>query len=211
VYIGLQVKCRIFLSYINESWKFVIDFRKTLKYKISWKSVQGKPRFFHSDGQTDITKPLTVAFRNFANSSDPVMKLQICHIIISEVDRDKQRFYDMRRQKFVRGMKRTLQNHYWAVVPVHPPTFLHADGFTYLIHCWQHQTVHVQRKYIHIEQDRTNKPPAGFPYSPSPSHQSREHGLCSKQYLLSGIVIKTQVVTMCNARWYLLLSPSIHM
>jgi len=31
--------------------------------------------------QTDTTKPLTVAFRNFANSSDPAMKLQICHII----------------------------------------------------------------------------------------------------------------------------------
>ena len=81
MYIGLQVKCRIFLSDINESWKFLIDFRKTIKYKFSWKSVQGKPRFFHADGQTDVTKLLTVVFRNFANSSEPVMKLQMCHII----------------------------------------------------------------------------------------------------------------------------------
>lgn len=46
--------------------------------------------FSHSDGQTDVTKLLTVAIRNFANSS------KICHIL-----------------------------------PVHPPTFLHSDVFTY--------------------------------------------------------------------------------
>jgi hypothetical protein len=37
--------------------------------------------FFHSDGRTDVTKLLTVAFRNFANSSKTEMKLEICQAI----------------------------------------------------------------------------------------------------------------------------------
>ena len=73
------------------------------------------------------------------------------------------------------------------------------------------ETVHVQRKYIHMKQARTNKSPAGFAYSPSPSHQSRKHGLWSKHYLWSGTVIKTQVVTVWIARWYLLLRLSLYM
>jgi hypothetical protein len=35
----------------------------------------GEAEVFHANGQTDVKKLLTVAFRNFAKSSKPVMKL----------------------------------------------------------------------------------------------------------------------------------------
>jgi hypothetical protein len=41
----------------------------------------GEAEFFHADVETAVTKLLTVAFRNSANSSKSVMKLQIRHII----------------------------------------------------------------------------------------------------------------------------------
>jgi hypothetical protein len=48
----------------------VTDFRKILRYQISFKSVNWEPSFYadgRKDGQTDMTKIL-VAFRNFANA-----------------------------------------------------------------------------------------------------------------------------------------------
>jgi hypothetical protein len=207
VYIGLQGKCRIFLSDNNESWKFVIDFRKTLKYK-------RKPRFFHSDGRTDMTKPLTVAFRNFANSPAPVMKLQICHIIYLWSGQRQAEILRYATPEIRAGHEEDVEKPPLSNRSCASTRFLTRicvyvfDTLLAASDCTRRAQIH---SYSARQNKQTNKPPAGFVYSPSPIHQSREHGLCSKQYLLSGIVMKTQVVTMCNARWYLLLSLSIHM
>jgi hypothetical protein len=51
----------VFLSYFNKSWTFSTDFRKILKLKISWKSVQREPSCsMRTDRQTDMTKPTVV-------------------------------------------------------------------------------------------------------------------------------------------------------
>jgi hypothetical protein len=49
----LQVKYRLFFSDFTETWTFSANFRKIIKYNISWKSVQWEPELFHADGQTD--------------------------------------------------------------------------------------------------------------------------------------------------------------
>jgi len=60
--------CRVFLSDFNGTWIFVTEFRKTLKYEISWKSVQWEQSCSRRTvRQADMTN-LTVAFRNFSKA-----------------------------------------------------------------------------------------------------------------------------------------------
>ena len=43
MYAGLHVKYLLFMSDFNKTWIFSIDFRKILKYQISWKSFRWEP------------------------------------------------------------------------------------------------------------------------------------------------------------------------
>ena len=52
IYIGLYVTYLLFSSDFNETWIFLIDFWKMLKYQILWKSFQWELSCFHVDKQT---------------------------------------------------------------------------------------------------------------------------------------------------------------
>ena len=66
IYIGLQVKCHFFLSEFNETWTFLADFRKILKYQISWKFFQCEPGCStRMGGRTDRSDEAIVRFSQF--------------------------------------------------------------------------------------------------------------------------------------------------
>ena len=65
--IAVHVKRLLLLSDFNETWIFLTDFRKMLRFHIWRKSVQWETELFHTDGHTDMRK-LIVAFRSFANA-----------------------------------------------------------------------------------------------------------------------------------------------
>jgi hypothetical protein len=78
MHIGLHIKRPLFLSYFNETWIFSIEFRKILKYQISWKSAQWEPSSrMKTDRQTYMTQVI-VTFRNFSkvpkNDEETVLK-----------------------------------------------------------------------------------------------------------------------------------------
>jgi hypothetical protein len=67
MYIGLHVKYPLFLSDFNETSHISKDFRKSLKYQISRKSVQYEPSWcMRTDGR--IRRKRVVALRHFTNA-----------------------------------------------------------------------------------------------------------------------------------------------
>jgi hypothetical protein len=72
MYIGLHVKYPLFLSNFNEILIFSTDFRKIIKYQISWKSVLCDPiSSMRTDRRLYMMK-LIVTLRNFANAPNTV-------------------------------------------------------------------------------------------------------------------------------------------
>jgi hypothetical protein len=66
MYISLHVKYPLFVTDFNKTWIFRTDFRKLLKYKISWKSVKWEPSCsMRTYRQTDRHDE---ALRNLANA-----------------------------------------------------------------------------------------------------------------------------------------------
>jgi len=80
-HIGYHVKYPLFLSDFNKTWIFSTRFIKTLKYQISWKSIQWEPSCaMRTDGRSDTTN-LTVAFHN---SAKVLKKHPLCTDTIQE-------------------------------------------------------------------------------------------------------------------------------
>jgi len=79
MYIGLHVKYPLFLSDLNETCIFSTDFRKKSTQISNFMKIcpQWEPNCsMQKDKRTGLTK-LIVAFRNFANSSNEMNRLEI--------------------------------------------------------------------------------------------------------------------------------------
>jgi hypothetical protein len=76
MYIGLHVKYPFSLSDFNETWIFLTDFQKVLKYQISWNWSWVVPCGW-TDRQTHMMK-IWVTFCNFANAYNKDIRWNRC-------------------------------------------------------------------------------------------------------------------------------------
>ena len=65
MYIGVSVKYLLFLPDFNETSISSTDFRKILKYRISWKSVRWKSSYMRTDGHDEADS----RFSHFCDSA----------------------------------------------------------------------------------------------------------------------------------------------
>jgi hypothetical protein len=90
--VDVHVKYQLFLFDFIATWIFWTDFRKILKYKISWKSVHVEPYCsMRTDGQTDMTE-IIVAFRNFPIAPKFCILLTD-HLYVLNISQNKQRIF----------------------------------------------------------------------------------------------------------------------
>jgi len=74
-YIGLHMKHPLFLSDINETWIFLIDFRKITKYQIWWTPYKWETSCsVRADGQTDRYDEANSCFSELGESAPPPKK-----------------------------------------------------------------------------------------------------------------------------------------
>ena len=69
MYIGLHIKCPLFMSYINGTWIFSTDFwKKIIRISNIVKIHTVGARFFHADGRTDKHNEANSSFPSYVNS-----------------------------------------------------------------------------------------------------------------------------------------------
>jgi hypothetical protein len=83
MHVRLHVKCPLFLSEFNETWTFSIGFRKILKCKISWKSLNWEPscsmrKDGRTDGQTGIRDEASSRFSQSCESAKNFIFTSLC-------------------------------------------------------------------------------------------------------------------------------------
>jgi hypothetical protein len=84
MHIGLHVTYPLFLSDFKETWVFLTDFRKILKYQISGNPAQRKPSCSMRTNRRTDKKKLIVAFRKFAKA--PKNTITVHYIRYMHVD-----------------------------------------------------------------------------------------------------------------------------
>jgi len=68
MYIGLRIKCPLFLSYFNKTYIFPTVLKKYIRISNFTKIRPVGAEFFHADGRMDRHDEAIVAFPNFAKA-----------------------------------------------------------------------------------------------------------------------------------------------
>jgi len=89
MFIGLYVKYPLFMSDINATWVFMLDFQNILKYKISWKSIQWDWSCSIQTGRHDNAKSRFLQIDKQMPSSYVPAFTNVCDRLKSRSDRSQ--------------------------------------------------------------------------------------------------------------------------